>query len=148
MAKAFGRRALRSSQRFIGGIIRTDSMPTTSFSAGNRLEADRETQNTALHIAVTRLNTLECLKVEQTRRWSMDIDLKKFKTIEDLPDDPEKLKAIMLSAFTKVERLSQDVAVLERLQVKKNKKSTKDNESQNRFSTNKKLFIDIDQQTG
>jgi hypothetical protein len=78
----------------------------------------------------------------------MDIDLKKFKTIEDLPDDPEKLKAIMLSAFTKVERLSQDVAVLERLQVKKNKKSTKDNESQNRFSTNKKLFIDIDQQTG
>lgn len=24
----------------------------------------------------------------------MDIDLKKFKTIEDLPDDPEKLKAI------------------------------------------------------
>lgn len=74
----------------------------------------------------------------------MDIDLKKFKTIEDLPDDPEKLKAIMLSAFIKVERLSQEVAVLEHLQVKKTKKSTKDNESENRFSTNKKLFIDID----
>lgn len=78
----------------------------------------------------------------------MDIDLKKFKTIEDLPDDPEKLKAIMLSAFAKVETLEKDVAVLERLQVKKTKKSTKDNENENRFSTNKKLFVDMDQQTG
>lgn len=112
------------------------------------MEADRETKNTELHIDVRGLNTLECLKVEQTRRQSMDIDLKKFKTIEDLPDDPEQLKAIMLSAFAKVEILSQDVAVLEGLQVKKTKKRTTDDESKNRFSTNKKLFVDMDQQTG
>ena len=56
----------------------------------------------------------------------MNIDLKKFKTIEDLPDDPEKLKAIMLSAFAKVETLEQDVAILERLQVKQTKKSRQD----------------------
>lgn len=75
----------------------------------------------------------------------MDIDLKKFKTIEDLPNDPEQLKAIMLSAFAKVETLEQDVAVLELLQVKQ---STKGDESENRFSTNKKLFVDMDQKTG
>lgn len=78
----------------------------------------------------------------------MNIDLKKFKTIEDLPDDPEKLKAIMLSAFAKVETLEQDVAILERLQVKQTKKSRQDDENENRFSTNKKLFVDMDQQTG
>ena len=66
----------------------------------------------------------------------MNIDLKKFKTIEELPDDPEKLKAIMLSAFAKMEKLEQDVAILERLQVKE---STKGDKSENRFSTNKKL---------
>lgn len=78
----------------------------------------------------------------------MNIDLKKFKTIEDLPDDPEQLKAIMLAAFAKVETIAQNVAVLERLEVQKTKKDTMGDRNKNRFSTNKKLFIDTDQQTG
>lgn len=78
----------------------------------------------------------------------MTIDLKQFKTIEDLPDDPDKLKAIMLSAFAKVDTLAQEIAVLERLQARRTKKSVSNAGHKNRFSTNKKLFVDIDQQTG
>lgn len=78
----------------------------------------------------------------------MTIDLNKFKTVEDLPDDPEKLKAIMLSAFARLETLAQDVSVLENFQVLEPQTGKNSDAHKSRFSTNKKLLIDIDQQVG